>query len=318
MTVGVARAAWRRVLAAACWVAAWAGLVLVACLGIFVVLDLLPGDAASQRLGQDATPEALAVLRHQYGLDRPVLERFGGWLAGVLRGDFGVLLASGQPVGPVLDGPVQRTAVLALFAGVGVTVVGFGGALLAGLRAGGPVDRLLSSAALAALCTPEFVAATVVVLVFSSWLGWLPAVSLPPPEGGVWGRPVILVAPTVTLVAVGSAALLRQVRPIVVRQAAGVHVEAARLAGHEPWRVLGYHLLPGVLAPAAQAGAAIVPYLVGGTIVVERAFAYPGLGSLLVSSVANREPALLMACALIVVAVTALAYRGADLLGSHT
>lgn len=184
---------------------------------------------------------------------------------------------------------------------------------MAGLDVGGWRDQVLSSAALAAICAPEFVVATAMVLLFSSILGWLPAVSLPPAGGGVLSRPEILVLPALTITIVGSATLLRLVRPVIARQAATPHVEAARLAGLAPLHVLWRHLLPGALAPAMQASAMLVPYLIGGTVIVERAFAYPGLGSVLVQAVSAREPGLLMACALVVVGVTVCAYRLADL-----
>ena len=160
---------------------------------------------------------------------------------------------------------------------------------------------------------PEFVVATGAVLLFASVLGWLPAVSLVPAGGSTLERPEILVLPVLTIVIVGSAMLIRLVRPVVAREAASAHVEAARLAGLHPARVLLRHLIPGALAPAAQASAVVVPYLVGGTVIVERAFSYPGLGSILVQAISNREQGLLMACALIVVPITVLAYRTADL-----
>ncbi|WP_084634967.1 ABC transporter permease [Propionicicella superfundia] len=307
------RRAARTATAFAGWLLGWAAWTLAALVVVFLVLDLLPGDAASARLGQNATPEALAQLRAQYGLDRPVLVRLGEWLRGLASGDLGNTLLSSAPIGPMVATALGRTAVLAAVAAIGIAILGWGGAILSGIRAGSPLDRVLSSTALAAICTPEFVVATVAVVVFSSALGWLPAVSLLPAGGGVLDRPQILVLPALSIAIVGSGTLMRLVRPIVAREAASAHVEAARLAGLAPSRVLVRHLLPGALAPAAQASAMLVPYLIGGTVVVERAFAYPGLGSLLVQAVANREPGLLMACGGIVIAVTVFAYRLADL-----
>ena len=279
---------------------------------IYVVLDLLPGDAATQRLGAEATPEALAALRASYGLDRPVAVRLWEWFAGALTGDFETTLTTGMPIGPMVASALGRTVLLAGLGAGGIALLGWGGAIAAGVRPGGRTDRVLSSAALAAICAPEFVVATAVVLLFASWLGWLPAVSLLPAGGGVLDRPEILVLPTLTIVVVGRGTLLRLGRPVVARQSGSPHVEAARMAGLSPARVLFRHLLPGALGPAAQASAMLVPYLIGGTVIVERAFAYPGLGSLLVQAVGTREPDLLLACALVVVGVTVVAYRLAD------
>lgn len=288
---------------------AWTGAALAL---IFVALDLLPGDAATQRLGRDATPAALAELRSAYGLDRPLLERLTEWFAGLLSGDRGRTLATDMPIGPMVGNAFGRTAVLAALAATGIVVLGWGGAIAAGLHPDSRTDRVLSSAALGMLCAPEFVVATAAVLVFASWLGWLPAVSLLPAGGGVFDRPAILVLPVLTIALVGSATLLRLVRPVIARESGTAHVEAARLAGLSPARVLFRHLLPGALGPAAQASAMLAPYLIGGTVVVERTFAYPGLGGVLVQAVGSREPGLLMACSVVIVTTTVVAYRIAD------
>jgi peptide/nickel transport system permease protein len=295
----------RWVLLSAAWTAAALAL-------IFVALGLLPGDAATQRLGSDATPEALAALRESYGLDRPLPVRLWEWFTALATGDLGRTLVTDMPIGPMVASGLGRTAVLAGLAAIGIVVLGWGGAIAAGTRPGSRTDRILSSAALGVLCTPEFVVATMAVLVFASFLGWLPAVSLVPAGGGVFDKPQILVLPVLTIAVVGSGTLLRLVRPVIARQSGAAHVEAARLAGLSPARVLWRHLLPGALGPAMQASAMLVPYVVGGTVIVERAFAYPGLGSVLVQAVGNREPGLLMACSLVIVSVTVVAYRMAD------
>ncbi|GAA2178946.1 ABC transporter permease [Brooklawnia cerclae] len=307
------RSAAARTAAIIWWLLVWAAWTLAALVVVFLLLDALPGDAASARLGQYATPEALTQLRAQYGLDRPVLERLANWLRGLASGDLGTTLLTNTQVAPILTSALGRTALLAALASIGIMVLGWGGAILAGSRSGSVLDRVLSSSALAAICTPEFVVATLLIVVFASVLGWLPAVSLVPADGGVLAHPEILVLPTLSIVIVGSGTLMRLVRPVIARQSVSLHVEAARLAGLSPARVLLRHLLPGAIAPAAQASAMIVPYLVGGTVVIERAFAYPGLGSLMVQAVSNREPDLLMACAGVVIALTVLAYRLADL-----
>lgn len=295
------------------WLLVSAAWTMAALIVVYLVLAALPGDAASARLGQNATPEALSALRAEYGLDRPVLVRLGQWLAGLARGDLGTTLLTGVPIGPMVATAAGRTAALAGLAAIGIVVIGWGGGLWAGLRAGSRADRLLSSAALAAICTPEFVVATLVAMVFSAWLGWLPAVSLLPAGGGLMDRPQILVLPALSIAIVGGGTLLRLVRPVISAAAASPHVEAAQLAGLNPFRVLWRHLLPVAGAPAAQASAMLVPYLLGGTVVVESAFGYPGLGTLLVGAVSSREPELLMAGAGIVIAITVVAYRLADL-----
>lgn len=306
----------RRAASAARWVLVTLAWTTAACALIFLVLDALPGDAASQRLGAEATAESLAALRTSYGLDRPAWLRLGEWGAGLMRGDLGRTLITGVAIAPALTSALGRTAVLTGLAAVGIAVLGWGGALVCALRPGSRIDRVIRSAALTAICSPEFVVATALVLLFSSTLGWLPAVSLLPPGGDLFARPQVLVLPALTITIVGSATLLRLVRPIVEKESATAHVEAARLAGVSPTRVLVHHLLPGAWAPALQASAMLVPYLVGGTVIVERAFGFPGLGSLLVQAVTTREAGLLLACSLVMVGLTVTAYRLADLAGT--
>ncbi|MCI1747792.1 MAG: ABC transporter permease [Acidipropionibacterium sp.] len=293
-------------------VLAWAGTLAIVCLVVYVLLAVLPGDVASQQLGAEATAGSLARERHVLGLDRPVLLRFGGWLGGVLHGDLGTMLATGEPVSAVIAGPLGRSAILLVLGLAGILVCGVGGGVLAGTRAGSRTDRALSGAALTMICVPEFVVGTFLVLVLAIWLRWLPAVSLVPLGGSMLSRPAVLVLPVITLVMVGSGMLLRQVRALVCQQAERPHVEAARLAGLPGSVVLRSHLLPGIAVPIAQACSAIVPYLVGGSVVVERVFAFPGLGTLLVAAVSDREPNLLMACVLIIVGLTLMAYMFAD------
>lgn len=285
---------------------------------VYLVLAVLPGDAASQRLGMDATPEALARLRHEYGLDRPVSERLASWAGGiVLHGDWGTVHGTGRPVLGQLTVALSRTVLVMVLALVGILVVGVGGGITAGVRAGSRTDRFFRLSALLVLCTPEFVLGTLLILLFATWLKLLPAVSLVPVNGTVLDRPQILVLPVLTITLLGSAMLLRQVRAIVARQADAPHVEAARLSGLPGARVLWRHLLPGAWSPVLQSVAAAVPYLLGGAVVVEQVFGFPGLGSLMVDSVTKREPDLLMGCVIVVVGVSLAAYRLADAVSSR-
>ncbi len=284
----------------------------MASVAVFGLLELAPGDAATQALGPRATAESLAALRADYGLDRPATQRYLEWLGGMLAGDLGESVTSGQPVADVLAGPLGRTLALGTCAGVGVLVLGVGGGIAAGVRPGGRRDRVLSRGALVGLATPEFVAATVLVIVFALGLGWFPAVSLLPASGSVADRPEILVLPASAVSVVAGGYVLRLVRAAVAAHADAPHVEAARLDGVGPLTVLGRHLLPAALGPIVGAVAVVVPYLVGGTVVVENVFAYPGLGRTLVTAVATRDQILLQGVAMLLAACTAVAYLVAD------
>lgn len=294
--------------------AAGVALLLAVSLVVFLALDSLPGDAASQSQGMQATAASLARQRSAWGLDEPVLLRYWSWLCGALTGDLGVNLANGRPVADLLAGPLGRTAALAALALLGSVIVGVGVGLLTGLRSDTPTDRVLSVGALLAVCTPEFVVAVALVTVFAGLLGVLPAVSLLPVGGSLADRPAVLVLPAVTLIVVASGALARLVRPVVRAQARSPHVEAARLDGLPAGMVLRHHLLPGVIGPIGVLIAMVLPYLLGGAVVVEAVFGYPGLGSLLVESVTAREPAPVMAIGVGLVAVTLLGYGLAEAL----
>lgn len=291
------------------------GLLVVTSTVMFWAVALVPGDAASQVLGADATPQRLAELRREYGLDQPVWRRYLDWLGGLVQGDLGRSLTSGRAVTELLSGPAGRSAALAGVAAVAIALVGVGGGIAAGLRPLGRLDRVLSSASLAVVSVPEFVLASVLVLVLANGLKWLPSVSLLPSSGSIWDRPELLVLPVLSVALLGSALVLRLVRAVVAEHTVRAHVEAATLDGLPRWTVVRRHLLPGAVGPVAQATAALVPYLVGGTVVVEQVFNYPGLGQLLVGAVGARDPLVVQGTALLLAATTVLAYLLADVAG---
>ena len=286
------------------------------CLLVFLALEALPGDAATQRLGLQATPERVAELTQQYGLDKPVLYRFVLWCAHALQGDFGTVLASGLPVADAMVGPLARTGVIFAISLVLVIVVGTAGGIFAGLHGGKAADKIVSTLALAVVGTPEFVVGFFLILVFATQLGWFPAVSLlPVGSGSMFDKPIIMVLPIVAISLIGACTLVRPVRAVVERENQTLHVESARLSGLPERRVIVKNLLPGIIAPVAQSAASVVPYLIGGTVIIESLFSFPGLGTLLVNAVLNREPDLLMACSAVVIAVSLAAFWIADGLG---
>ena len=286
------------------------------CLLVFLALEALPGDAATQRLGLQATPERVAELTQQYGLDKPVLYRFVLWCAHALQGDFGTVLASGLPVADAMVGPLARTGVIFAISLVLVIVVGTAGGIFAGLHGGKAADKIVSTLALAVVGTPEFVVGFFLILVFATQLGWFPAVSLlPVGSGSMFDKPIIMVLPIVAISLIGACTLVRPVRAVVERENQTLHVESARLSGLPERRVIVKNLLPGIVAPVAQSAASVVPYLIGGTVIIESLFSFPGLGTLLVNAVLNREPDLLMACSAVVIAVSLAAFWIADGVG---
>ncbi|MYV53275.1 ABC transporter permease [Streptomyces sp. SID3212] len=283
---------------------------------VFVATEAAPGDAAAASLGPDAAPETVAARRAELGLDRTALVRYGDWLLAVLRGDLGTSYVSGTPVSDLVAARVGNSLVLA-----GVTLallvplaVGLG--IWAGLRAGGLPDRMISATTLTLLSVPEFVTGTILVLVFAVQLDLLPAVSLLRPGEGLLGNPDILVLPVVTLLVGCLAHNARLVRAGVVEVATGDAVTTARLNGVPEHRLILRYVLPAALPPVIPLLARYLSLLVGGALVAETLFGFPGIASVLVQASAGRDVPTVQAVALLVALVTVLANLLGDVLGT--
>lgn len=263
--------------------------ILVVSFVVFLAVEALPGDAATRLLGPNASPERADALRARLGLDRPVLARYGSWLAGVVRGDLGVTASGGATVAETVRAPARNTAILTVSASIGTAVIAVGVGLLTGTRVGRTADRITGTTNLVAVAIPDFVIATVLVIVFAFTLGWVPAVSLVPTGGTPLDRPSTLVVPTAAIAVTAGAFGARLVRAVVADAARRPHVAAARRAGIAEHRVVIHHVLPAAIGPIVRVLALLVPYLVGGTAAVERIVSYPGLGSLLVASISARD-----------------------------
>ncbi len=281
---------------------------------LFAATAVLPGDPASRALGQDATPENLEAMRRQLGLDRPVPVQYADWLGGVLTGDLGTA-TTGRPVGPLLRERATNSLILAGFAASLTVAIALVVGVASGLRAGRPADSALSVGALVGVSVPDFVVAGVLISLFAFTLEWFPPVSLILAGGGPLDRPSILVLPAAALAAPAGAWASRYVRAAVVDARTAPNVEAARLAGLSPQRVLLRHLLPGVIGPTAQVFAAATGFLVGGSVVVEGIFAYPGMGSLLANAVAVEDIDLILATGLVMATAVVASFLVADLAG---
>lgn len=280
---------------------------------IFYTLALAPGDAAIQMLGERATPEALLALRQQYGLDLPIMTRYWHWFTGVVQGDFGVSFISQQPVADVIIPAAQRSGLLALLAGSGMILLGGIGGILAAVYQGQWQDKLLLLIAMSGLSMPEFIIATLVILIFAIGTGWFPAVSLLPLSGNISEQWSILVLPALTLALVSGCYFLRMVRASLIRLTNAANILSARLNGVTRLPLLIHHLLPQAAGPLAQLVAASLPYLVGGAVVVERVFGFPGLGELLLTALTTRDAVLLQSVAMLLACFTALCWLAADI-----
>ncbi|WP_203666275.1 ABC transporter permease [Streptomyces parvus] len=288
---------------------------LVVSMALFAGASVVPGDAAAGWLGGGATEEEVAALRHEWGLDRPLAVRYAEWITGVLRGDLGTGLISGQPVTEMVAEPLWSTTLLVLIAGTGTIVLAFVLGLATGLRPGSRLDRMLSAASLVIVAVPSFVIASLLVLLFSGTLGLLPAVSHPPLGGTPLDRPEILVLPVASIVLFGGAWAGRIVRATVADANNAPNARAARLAGLPEHQVVWRHVLPMTVPANAQVFGWLISSLFGGTAVVEVIFDYPGLSQVLLAAVHNHDAAVLEGVGLLLAAIILASFVVADLAG---
>ena len=295
--------------------AAAAGTLFAVSLILFAAGEVTPGDAASASLGANSTPSEVAALRATWGLDRPLPQRYGSWIDGLLHGSLGTSISAGQPVSTVVSRPFAYTAILVTLSGAAAVALALTAGVLAGLRPGGRLDRVLSGGAVALVAVPQFVFAGLLVVLLASTLNWLPAVSLVPFGGTPLSQPSILVLPGLALALPAAAWASRLVRATVVDANAAPHVEAARLAGLSPRRVVLRHLLPATVPACAQMFGWLVGALFGATAVVERVFGYPGLSAVLLDAVRSHDSAVLEAVGLLLACFVVAGLLAADLIG---
>jgi peptide/nickel transport system permease protein len=273
---------------------------------IFATVEFLPGDAASAYLGRDATPTAAAKLRKEFGLDRPIAQRYADWIWSVMHGDLGKSPANGVKVSTLIGTRLGNSAVL-----VGITlllliplslVVG----TVAALRRGSPIDTAIQLATLATVALPEFVVGIAFILAFAFVWRLLPAVSF---ELSV--RTLIL--PVATLLVVSFAYTARMVRAGVVGVLEQEFVDMARMKGLPERLVIRRHVLPNSLVPSVQAFALTAAWMPGGIIIIESLFGFPGMGVGLVQAVSARDTPTVEALTLIVATVYVIANLLSDI-----
>jgi len=295
------------------------GLLVLTLLGIsllvFGILQLLPGDAATTILGawQDRGGQTHEYLRHALGLDRPWYEQYLGWLWGVLHGDLGRSLAMDAPITPILFerlGYSLRLAIPALLLAVSLSLV-LG--VVAATRPNGFVDHMITVITLGGVSVPAFVSGSVLILIFAAWLGWFPSSSsLATGEGFLfWAK--MLALPVATLTIEALAHITRITRSSMIEVLKTPYVRTARLKGMPRRVVLFKHALRNALLPTVTVIAFNIGWMLGGVVVVEQVFSYPGLGSLVLYAIEQRDIPLLQASMFFVAAGYCLANLLADI-----
>jgi peptide/nickel transport system permease protein len=279
---------------------------------VFCATAILPGDVAQVLLGQAATPEAVAGLREAMHLDEPALLRFLRWLGGLLTGDLGTSYVNSIPVatliGSRLGNSLQLAGATALFSVPVALALGISAATLRGTL----YDRAVTTAAITVISVPEFMVATAGVLVFAVWLQWLPSLSLPQEVSSFGELLRVYAMPVFTLSFVISAQMIRMTRAAVIDALDTPYVEMAVLKGASRARVVLRHALPNAVGPIVNAVALSLSYLLGGVIIVETIFNYPGIAKLMVDAVATRDMPLIQSCAMLFCFVYLLLITTAD------
>jgi peptide/nickel transport system permease protein len=287
---------------------------LLASIVIFAATQLLPGDPAQVMLGQFATPEAVANLREELGLNRPVYVQYLDWLTSFVQGDWGESMVSKQPVQPMIMSRLRNSAMLGAVALLFYVPLGILLGVIAALKREKAVDQAISAITMAFVGLPEFVTGLILIAVFALSLKWLPAnSSIQPDSSFIEALPaLILPAIAVSLTSLGYVARMTRASTIDVLKTD--YVRAAELKGLPQGQVLTKHVLRNSLLPTITVVAMGIGFLIGGLIVTEQLFGYPGLGRLLVYGIQRRDLILIQACSMVVVAIFSFANLGADLL----
>ncbi|MBP2300741.1 ABC transporter permease [Azospirillum picis] len=281
---------------------------------IFLVTQAMPGDVASMIAGQFASPEVVQAISVKLGLDQPLIVQYGRWAAGILHGDLGRSLVLEQPIAPILMEALARSLVLAVVALTVVAVAGIGLGVLAAVRRGKLTDQMVSGISYLGIAVPDFFWAIVLVLVFGSYMKLLPTGGYTPVAEGVLPWAAHLVLPVVTLVLMLLARIARLTRSSMIDVLQTNYVKFARAKGMPESVVILRHALKNALLPTITVLAIDFGLILGGVVVIETIFSYPGMGRLLLFAIQRHDLPLIQATILVVSAAYCLANLVADLL----
>lgn len=275
------------------------------------------GDPVRAILGKDyaVSPERVAAIRAALHLDQPLLQRYFTWLGGLLRGDPGTSVANGLPVGELIGDKVANSSFLVLVTAIVMIPLSLGLAMWSARGRGGVVDNVIQTITLALAGVPEFVTGILLVALLSTGVfHLLPAVTVLPVGVAPWQRPASIVLPVLTLVIAVVPYLTRILRSNLVETLDSEYVELARLKGVPEGLVMRRHTLPNTIVPTIQVTALQLAWLVGGVVLIEYLFNYPGIGAALVDSVRNSDFPMVQALSMIIATAYILVNLVADVL----
>lgn len=266
---------------------------------IFLAVELLPGDLAESLLGKEATPEALAALRQELGLDRPIVVRYFEWFAAILHGDLGNSLESGRPVAELIGPRLYNTMFLAAYTAMISVPLSVCLGLMAALYRNSRFDRITSALSLISVSFPDFFVAYIFIYWLAVNFGFFPSMSSVQAGITFWEQLYRCTLPALTLSVIMIAHMMRMTRASVVNLLSNPYIEMAQLKGLRWRRIILWHALPNAASPIINVVLLNMAYLIVGVLIIEVVFVYPGLGQLLVNSVAKRDLPVVQACCMI-------------------
>ena len=281
---------------------------------IFTGVEILPGDACTAFLERDAHGKLLENCRIEQGLNAPAISRYVDWVSGALVGDLGTTLNGQKKIIDLVGFRLRNTLLLASMATlIGVPLALFLG-VVAALWRDRAADLTISTFTIGAMSIPEFVLATLLILVFSIWLGWIPGIVLTSYDAPLGEFFPAIFLPVIVLTLVMTAHILRTVRSSVIEAMASDYAQMATLKGVPYWRIVFRHVLPNALLPVINVVALTIAWLLGGVVVIESVFNYPGLGRMMIDSISDRDLPVTQAIALIIASVYVAVNLTADIL----
>lgn len=266
---------------------------------VFLITSILPGDVAQIILGQSATPDTLAALRAELGMDQPGYVRYFSWLGNMVTGDLGISKAGGATISSLIDSRIWNTLMMAGLVSLISIPISITLGLWAAMHPGTRLDRIVTFGTLSTISVPEFFISTVMVLIFAVKLKWLPATLYLSGDESWLELLKAMAMPLITLVIVVSAQMIRMTRAGILNVMSAPYIEMAILKGVPRKRIILRHALYNAFGPIVNVIALNLAYLVSGVVIVETIFSYPGLAKLMIDGVQTRDLPLVQACAMI-------------------
>jgi len=269
----------------------------------FIGVEVLPGDACTAYLEREAFGAQLEACIKRLGLDIPSYERYISWAYNAMQGNFGYSLSGQMPITEVLGPRVKNSLILASAA----IIIGIPTALIIGIITALWRDKLpdiiISTIAIFSMTNPEFISATLLILVVAIWLEWLPGIVIVSTDATFLELLPNIILPVIAIAMIMTAHMARMVRSSVIQVMASDYVQMEILKGVTDWKMVFKHVLPNALLPAINVVALTIAWLLGGVVVTEVVFNYPGLGRLVIESISNRDLPVVQALAIILASI---------------